>query len=72
MIYLNRNNKSGVAGYEIYQDRIVVKFKKSAKLYTYSYKNAGVSNVEQMKLLARGGSGLNSFIDNYVRYRYDD
>ena len=40
-------------------------------MYTYSYKSAGVENVEQMKKLARQGYGLNSFINKNVKYDYE-
>lgn len=57
--YKNLNGKSGVEGYEIGSDFIRVKFNDGSE-YTYNYSVTGTSNVEQMKVLALGGQGLNS------------
>lgn len=68
--YMNLNGTSGVEGYEIGADYIRVKFYTTAKIYTYSYESAGREHIEQMKKLARQGSGLNSYINTYVRDKY--
>ena len=67
--YLNLSGNSGVAGFEIYEGSIVVEFKDGSQ-YLYDYATTGAENVEQMKNLAVTGSGLNSFINRYVRKRY--
>jgi hypothetical protein len=36
-----------------------------------SYKKAGSTNVENMKILAKSGSGLSAFITKNVKYLYD-
>ncbi len=69
--YLNINGDSGVAGYEIGPDYIIVCFKNTYRLYRYSYRKVGKENVERMKILARNGDGLNSFINKYVKFLYD-
>lgn len=69
--YRNRSGKSGVDSYEIGGDYITVKFTKTFKTYTYSYARAGKSNVEEMKILAINGEGLNAFINKYVRNLFD-
>lgn len=60
--YLNRGGNSNISAYEIGDDFITVYFKGSSKSYTYSYRSAGAGHIEEMKQLARNGSGLNSYI----------
>ncbi len=69
--YKNLGGTSGVAGYEIGADRIAVAFKGNSRVYVYSYGRAGKDNVEKMKVLARSGRGLNSFIMRNVKELYD-
>ncbi len=70
--YSNSGGNSGVASYEIGDSYIRVKFNGNAKLYQYSYDGkAGQTRVEQMKLLALSGSGLNAYINNHVKFLYD-
>ncbi len=68
--YLDVDNDSGIEAYEIGSNQISVKFKDTAKIYVYSYTNAGKENVEHMKKLAQSGDGLNSFINLNVKYKY--
>jgi hypothetical protein len=69
--YRNLSGKSGVHSYEIGIEYIRVKFLDTSKVYTYSYRKAGSHHVEKMKYLASTGSGLNSYIDQYVKYKND-
>ncbi len=69
--YLNKNRDSGVSHFEIHTDKIIIKFTRTIRTYTYSYSKAGVEHVNKMKILARNGSGLNSYIDLNVRKLYD-
>lgn len=69
--YRNSSGNSGVYGYEIGNDYIRVKFSGTSRIYTYSYGKAGSHHVENMKTLARNGSGLNSYINSYVKFKYD-
>lgn len=68
--YRNTSGNSGVYSYEIGNNYIRVQFS-SGQTYRYSYKKAGNNNVEKMKTLARNGSGLNAYINNYVKFKYD-
>lgn len=69
--YRNSNGNSGIYGYEIGNDYIRVQFS-SGQTYRYSYNGkAGRNHVENMKSLARNGSGLNSYINSYVKFKYD-
>ncbi|WP_310378212.1 hypothetical protein [Flavobacterium sp.] len=70
--YRNSSGNSGVSGYEIGNDYIRVKFTGNSKTYQYSYQGkAGKNHVDNMKSLARSGSGLNSYINSYVKFKYD-
>ena len=68
--YKNTGGESGVAAYEIGSDYIKVKFS-DGSIYHYTYLSAGSENIEHMKLLARGGNGLNAFINSTVRKNYE-
>lgn len=70
--YRNLGGDSGVSAYEIGSDYIVVQFSGTAKPYRYSYGGgAGQKHVETLKRLARSGSGLNGYINQYVKNMYD-
>ena len=69
--YLDLDGDSGVVGYEIGDTFIRVKFSGTAKIYTYSYRSAGVTRIEDMKRLARSGDGLNSYIKLYANQLYE-
>lgn len=69
--YQNVNGNSGIAGYEIGDTCIQVKFADTGRVYCYSYESAGRENVEEMKRLAAQGYGLNSFINRRIKYLYE-
>ncbi len=69
--YRNSGGNSGVSAFEIGDDFITVKFSGTSRTYTYSYKRAGRHHVERMKSLAVRGSGLNGYINSYVKDKYD-
>ena len=60
--YLDLDGDSGILAYEIGETYIRVKFERTFKIYTYSYRSAGAIRVEEMKRLAKIGDGLNSYI----------
>lgn len=68
--YLNRGGDSGITSYQIEESRIIVWFK-GGRDYSYSHSRAGQSHVENMKRLALSGSGLNEYINKYVKKLYD-
>ncbi len=70
-VYANIDGDSGVASYEIGANFITVFFRGTARSYTYSYSSAGREHVEEMKRLAEIGDGLNSYINRFVKYRYE-
>lgn len=69
--YTDTSGSSGVAAYEIGPDYIRVQFSGTSRIYAYSYRKAGNANVENMKQLARTGSGLNSYINRHTKHLYD-
>ena len=69
--YLDLDDDSGVVGYEIGDTFIRVKFSGTAKIYTYSYRKAGEFHVEKMKVVAKSGNGLNSYIMKYAKKLYE-
>ncbi len=68
--YENLSWQSNIRQYKIGEDYIIVKFSDDS-CYKYTYLRTGRSNVESMKVLARCGQGLSSFINKEVRYEYD-
>jgi hypothetical protein len=68
--YRNLSGDSGVTGYKIGVNYILVQFR-TGKSYRYSYAHAGRQHVERMKLLATAGRGLSTYISQYVHDRYD-
>ncbi len=69
--YKDINHDSNVEAYSIGPDHIEVKFKETTRTYRYSYRSAGREHVEQMKILAERGDGLNSYIMRHVKYSYE-
>ena len=68
-MYKDLGRDSGVHSFKVEADSIRVKFK-DGKGYIYSYGATGRMHVEQMKLLAYQGRGLNSYINKNVRKAY--
>lgn len=69
--YRNLNGDSGVYAFEVGNNYIRVQFTGNSREYTYSYSKAGAYHVEQMKMLALKGMGLNSYINRHVKDLYD-
>lgn len=67
--YANLSGRSGVSGFEIRPEGIVVEFEGRSK-YFYSITRPGRSHIETMIRLATEGVGLNTYISKYVRDRY--
>ncbi|EFK57418.1 Uncharacterised protein [Sphingobacterium spiritivorum] len=67
--YANRNGDSGIFGYEIGSNFILIQFT-TGSVYEYTYASAGMNHIENMKSLALSGSGLNSYIMKNVRTKY--
>ncbi|NEW79034.1 MAG: hypothetical protein GZ086_06315 [Gelidibacter sp.] len=70
--YRNSGGDSGASAFEIGSDFIIEIFKGNPKPYRYSYGGrAGQNHVENMKRLARSESGLNGYINQFVKFKYD-
>lgn len=68
-IYRNSGGDSGIVSYEIGSDSITVQFR-DGSVYMYTSQSTGSGDIEEMKVLASSGEGLNSFINRRVRKRY--
>jgi len=69
--YKNLGGNSGIAGYELGVDYIIVVFKGGKKPYRWSFGKVGGEHIENMKQLAIQGSGLNSYIMLNVKNDFD-
>lgn len=67
--YANRGGTSGINAYEIRDTSIVVEFRHGGK-YVYDYDVPGRKDVEEMKRLAKLGTGLATYINKNVRKRF--
>lgn len=67
--YQNLGGNSGVAAYKIEDESIEVVFKNGGA-YLYTFQATGRHNVEKMKIFARSGQGLSTFINTHVKYNY--
>jgi hypothetical protein len=67
--YENQSGNSGVASFRIGPTSIAVAFRDGGT-YLYTYTSAGRQNVEKMKILARAGQGLSTFISQQVKHRF--
>ncbi|MBP6018972.1 MAG: hypothetical protein KA735_05730 [Burkholderiaceae bacterium] len=69
--YRNLSGNSNVASYETSEESIHVVFRSGAQRnYLYSHARPGKSTVDQMKLLAAQGHGLNSYISRVVKANF--
>jgi hypothetical protein len=67
--YRDLSGTSGVTAYAIKPDAIDIQFS-GGVVYTYTVASAGRAHIQQMKRLARSGSGLSTYISQHVRDAY--
>ena len=67
--YANLSGGSGGVAYSVKATMISVQFA-DGRVYDYTYASTGRANVEQMKCLARAGTGLATFISQHVQQAY--
>lgn len=67
--YSNFSGTSGVSGYEIKDDALIVQFEDGG-IYIYNSLVPGKHHVEQMLRLAESGRGLATYINQFVRANY--
>ena len=74
--YKNLSFNSPVQAYELHETYMIVEFikpnKKGYKYYRYGYIKPGTHELEQMKMLAKQGQGLASYISREVGKDYED
>jgi hypothetical protein len=68
-VYGNQSGGSGITGYEIGADFILVKFI-GGSTYCYTYRSTGKRAIEMMKKLAKAGKGLSTYISQNIRDKY--
>jgi hypothetical protein len=68
--YKNLSGNSGVKSYLIKRYSIIISFT-DGNTYEYSFETAGRHNIAQMKSLAERGLGLATYINKYVRDKYE-
>ena len=68
--YGRLSGESGVLAYSLEKDAIEVKFV-DGRVYRYSHASAGPEHIARMKVLAKEGKGLSTYISKYVRERYE-
>ena len=67
--YKNLRGNSNVFRYALGYNSIIVEFKDGAK-YEYTYRSTSKADVEQMKMFAKRGRRLNSYIGRVVKRRF--
>ena len=63
------DHESGVIAYHIDDDSITVQFQ-DGSCYLYDNQKPGAAYVKEMKLLAKNGTGLSTYISQHVRENY--
>jgi len=68
-VYKNKNGDSGITHFELGEDHIQIKFQGKPWRYLYSDELNGKSHIEKMKVLARAGKGLGTYISQHPEVR---
>ena len=67
--YNSADSNAGVIAFETGHDFIKIKFR-DGSIYLYTVQSTGASEIAKMKALAKEGVGLTTYINQYVRDRY--
>lgn len=67
--YKTANPNTGVIAYETGKDSISIKFR-DGSVYVYTNQSAGKAAITEMKLLAKKGEGLTTYINQHVKDHY--
>lgn len=68
--YENSHRDTGVIAYETGDNGIAVQFR-DGSVYLYTINSAGREAIEKMKVLAKDGKGLTTYINQFVKDRYE-
>ena len=68
--YNHSTRDTGVTAYQVSDDGIYVEFR-DGSVYLYTIKSAGAVSIAKMKDLAAKGKGLTTYINRYVKKRYE-
>jgi hypothetical protein len=68
--YANLHGNSGVTEFQIDDSSIKVRFRNSNKIYVYNHLKPGPAHVEKMKMLAKSGRGLSTYISQKIQKDY--
>jgi hypothetical protein len=63
------DHESGVVAYHTDENSITVQFQDDS-VYLYDHQKPGAAHVKEMKLLAKEGAGLSTYISQHVRENY--
>ena len=67
--YRNQSSHSGVVGYAVMPDAIAIEFV-DGSVYLYSHDCPGRRHVSRMKVIAREGHGLSTYLSRHVGNRF--
>jgi len=67
--YQDLSGNAGVSAYEILEKAIILRFADEGS-YLYDYEKPGKRHVEKMKLLAKAGKGLTTYVNQHIRKNY--
>ncbi len=68
--YKNLSGESGIMSYELGSDFIRIQFQ-DKEIYLYTENSTGAEHIAKMKELAEKGRGLNTYINQHVRSKYE-
>jgi hypothetical protein len=68
--YKHNGGDTGILAFGIGTESIVIKFQDES-IYLYTCASAGRTAIEDMKMLAVTGKGLTTYINKYVKNKYD-
>jgi hypothetical protein len=69
--YKDLSGSGGITGYKFLDDGIMLQFK-YRDLYLYDDKKPGKGHIEQMKILAKRGKGLTTYVNQNVRENFKE
>lgn len=67
--YKDISGGGGITGYQFVPNGIILQFKHK-DLYLYDNSKPGENHVQQMKILAKKGKGLTTYVNQHVRENY--